>query len=250
MLRTGGKPMNLKRPIVATISLSMALAGMQGGALAQIKDAPIITGNVNGSCVTSPAVNTTGPSGGDWTITCGDISPGAGMTVIGPPSVESVPAPVVAPEPVVEPASEPVPLVAADTTEPVATDTAVATETDLDADNYPDALEWDLGLDPSNPDTDADGVADGDEITIYGTEPTIADTDGDGVLDGEELFGIMTDPLVWNDFSTHTMAQEATSAPVKTIEQKSDTTSLSQDSSENLSATNSDAAALGTGNAS
>src|SRR5215211_8634250 len=112
MLRTGGKPMNLKRPIVATVSLSMALAGMQGGALAQIKDAPIITGNVNGNCVTTPSVTTTGASAGDWTITCGDISPGAGMTVIGPPSVASEPAPVVVPEPVVEPVSEPVPVVA------------------------------------------------------------------------------------------------------------------------------------------
>src|SRR5215211_5167867 len=114
MLRTGGKPMNLKRTIVATVSLSMALAGMQGGALAQIKDAPIITGNVNGSCVTSPSVTTTGASAGDWTITCGDISPGAGMTVIGPPAVVSGPAPPPAREragePVVAPADEPAPV--------------------------------------------------------------------------------------------------------------------------------------------
>ena len=100
-------------------------------------------------------------------------------------------------------------------------ETAVATESDLDADNYADALEADLGLDPTSPDTDADGVADGDEITLYGTEPTLADTDGDGVFDGEELFGIITDPLVWNDFSTdastQSMAQEAASAPAESI---------------------------------
>src|SRR5215212_557119 len=244
----------MKRLVVATLSLGIGLAGLQGGALAQMNGAPIVSGNVAGNCVTSPGANTTGANAGDWTITCGDISPGPGMTVIGPPSVASEPAPMPVPEPAPEPASEPAPVVATDTGEPVAADTAVATETDLDADNYADALEWDLGLDPSNPDTDADGVADGDEITLYGTEPTVADTDGDGVLDGEELFGIMTDPLVWNDFSTDTstqsMAQEATSAPVKTVEQKSDTTSLGQDSTENLSATNGDAAALGTGNAS
>src|SRR5918995_5422087 len=135
----------MKRLIIATVSLSIGLAGMHGGALAQVKDAPIITGNIEGTCVTSPSVNTTGANAGDWTITCGDISPGAGMTVIGPPLVasEPAPAPVVAPEPVVEPVSEPAPLVAAETTEPVATDTAVATESDLDADNYADALEWD-----------------------------------------------------------------------------------------------------------
>jgi hypothetical protein len=51
------------------------------------------------------------------------------------------------------------------------TDTAVATESDLDADNIADALKWDLGLDGNNADSDADGVADGDEINIYGTEP-------------------------------------------------------------------------------
>src|SRR5215211_4539440 len=259
MLRTGGKPMNLKMPIVATVSLSMALAGMQSGALAQIKDAPIITGNVNGSCVTSPSVTTTGASAGDWTITCGDISPGAGMTVIGPPAVVSGPAPLPAPEPVVAPADEPAPVtepepvVATDTAEPVATDTVVATESDLDADNYPDALEWDLGLDPTNVDTDADGVADGDELNIYGTEPTVADTDGDGVVDGGELFGVMTDPLVWDDpssdASTQSTAQETT-ATVQNLEQKSEVASLGQESNENLSATNGDAAALGTGDAS
>ena len=57
------------------------------------------------------------------------------------------------------------------------------------------------GSDPTNVDTDADGVADGDELNIYGTEPTVADTDGDGVIDGGELYDTRTDPLVWNDFS-------------------------------------------------
>jgi hypothetical protein len=71
----------------------------------------------------------------------------------------------------------------------------VISETDLDADNYADAQEWSLGLDPRNPDTDGDRVADGDEINIYRTEPTIPDTDGDGHSDGEELFVAGTDPL-------------------------------------------------------
>src|SRR4051812_29759004 len=255
MLRAGRPFMNLRRLFVAAVSLSMGLAGVQGDALAQIKDAPLITGNVEGNCVTSPSGNTSGVSAGDWTITCGDIAPGPGLTVIGPPSVTSAPAPVVAPEPVAAPAAEPAPVVAADTAEPVAADTAVATETDLDADNYADALEPDLGLDPSNPDSDADGVADGDELNIYGTDPTLADTDGDGALGGEELFATHTDPLVWTDpgtdASTQSMAQEATSAPVQSFEQKSEVASLGQKSTENLTATNGDAAALGpTGDAS
>src|SRR3954451_4767452 len=56
--------------------------------------------------------------------------------------------------PVTDTASEPVADTApVETVDAVATDTAVATESDLDADNYADALEPDLGLDPSNPDT-------------------------------------------------------------------------------------------------
>ena len=40
--------MNSRRLIVAAVSLSLGLAGMHGGALAQINDGPIITGNVDG----------------------------------------------------------------------------------------------------------------------------------------------------------------------------------------------------------
>jgi hypothetical protein len=213
---------NLKRLSVATVSLGMGLAAMHGGALAQVKDAPIITGNVNGNCVTSPSVNTTGANAGDWTITCGDISPGAGLTVIGPPSVSSEPVPVVAPEPVM-PATDPAPVAepAPETAETAVTDTTVATPDDLDADNLADALEWDLGLDPNTPDTDLDGVADGDEINIYGTSPTLFDTDGDGASDGEELFGIFTDPLVWDDFTATSgddVAAQETAEGVQAVE--------------------------------
>ena len=132
-----------------------------------------------------------------------------GVNAVRAPEAEPVPAPApsAAPEPVAD-------TTVAGTTETAMADTAVATESDLDADNYPDALEWELGLDPNNADTDADGVADGDELNIYGTEPTVADTDGDGASDGEELFGIFTDPLVWDDFTatggSDSAAQEST----------------------------------------
>jgi hypothetical protein len=98
------------------------------------------------------------------------------------------PAPEPAPEPVVE-----------DTTAaPV--DTAVASDSaDLDGDNYPDAQELAVGLDPNNVDTDGDGVADGDEVNIYGTDPLVWDTDGDGVSDGDELYNTRTDPLIWDE---------------------------------------------------
>ena len=74
----------------------------------------------------------------------------------------------------------------------------MAPETDLDYDNYIDSLEVEVGLDPGNPDTDGDGVADGDEVTLYFTDPSSWDTDGDGISDGEELFALLTDPLLWD----------------------------------------------------
>ena len=129
----------------------------------------------------------------------GTLTAGAaneGVNAVRAPEAEPAPALVTetAPEPVADTApAEPVDV--------VATDAAVASPADQDADNAPDELEPGLGLDPTNPDTDADGAADGDEINLYGTNPTLADTDGDGALDGEELFGSFTDPLVWDDFT-------------------------------------------------
>lgn len=40
--------------------------------------------------------------------------------------------------------------------------------------------------DPENPDTDGDGLYDGEEATLH-TNPLLRDTDGDGLLDGEEV---------------------------------------------------------------
>jgi len=45
----------------------------------------------------------------------------------------------------------------------------------------------DTGTDPLDPDTDDDGINDGDEVNIHGTDPNNADTDDDGLNDGDEL---------------------------------------------------------------
>lgn len=50
------------------------------------------------------------------------------------------------------------------------------------------------GSDPTNSDTDLDGLCDSDEVLSYCTNPLAADTDGDGLCDGEEV-GVGTDPL-------------------------------------------------------
>lgn len=58
---------------------------------------------------------------------------------------------------------------------------------DSDGDGLPDWMEAALGTDPFNPDTDGDGLSDGDEVLKYHTNPLKADTDGDGYSDGEEV---------------------------------------------------------------
>lgn len=78
----------------------------------------------------------------------------------------------------------------------------LATQADTDGDGLSDAYEaWTLGTDPSNPDTDWDGLPDGAELTL-GTDPLGADTDGDGLCDGDEIGSIqMADGFAWHDTS-------------------------------------------------
>src|SRR3989304_8815760 len=52
-----------------------------------------------------------------------------------------------------------------------------------------------LGTDPNNPDTDGDGLKDGEEVNKYKADPLKTDTDGDGLKDGEEVNTYKTDPL-------------------------------------------------------
>jgi hypothetical protein len=60
---------------------------------------------------------------------------------------------------------------------------------DLDDDN--DGLtnneEVALGTNPSDADSDGDGVIDGDEVHLYGSDPLNIDTDSDGLPDGYEV---------------------------------------------------------------
>jgi len=66
---------------------------------------------------------------------------------------------------------------------------------DTDEDGLMDYIEERLGTDPKNPDTDGDGLQDGEEVNKYGTDARKPDTDGDGLTDGDEMKKHKTDPL-------------------------------------------------------
>ena len=60
---------------------------------------------------------------------------------------------------------------------------------DTDADDLSRCGEASAGTDPSNPDTDGDGLLDGAEVNVHGTNPLVLDTDGDGLTDAVEVQG-------------------------------------------------------------
>jgi hypothetical protein len=230
---------------VLSVGLGLGLAGFGGVVMAQEKGVEGIVTNADGSYVTSTAGLNPTANGEGGTIIYGDITTGPGYTVIGAPSVsESAPPAETAPAP--EPAPEAVSETPADTG---TSDRAVATDVDQDADNYPDAEESALGLDPTNVDTDGDGAADGDELNIYGTDPTMFDSDGDGVGDGSELFDNRTDPLIWDDFSAPSDGTETVSQTASDQTASDGLSEFAQEATESITAIDGDAAALGTGNA-
>lgn len=64
------------------------------------------------------------------------------------------------------------------------------TRPDSDGDGVEDFVEWralEAPLQVFDPDSDDDGLADGEEVNEYGTDPLGRDTDGDGVDDGAEV---------------------------------------------------------------
>ena len=74
---------------------------------------------------------------------------------------------------------------------------------DRDGDLLVDSLEAEYGTDPLDPDTDGDGLDDGEEVREgndgYRTKPLLSDTDGDHYWDGVE-FRYGTDPTDHRDY--------------------------------------------------
>jgi len=71
---------------------------------------------------------------------------------------------------------------------------------DSDSDGLSDSRESELGTDPTDSDTDGDGLQDGAEVNEYDTDPTDPDTDGDGYGDGAEVNEYGTDPTDGEDY--------------------------------------------------
>ena len=76
------------------------------------------------------------------------------------------------------------------------TQAAIVGGEDTDGDGLLNSEEFEIGTDPLNPDTDADGIGDGDEVKIYTTNPLLVDTEGDALNDGDEVFTYKTNPLI------------------------------------------------------
>ena len=55
-------------------------------------------------------------------------------------------------------------------------------------------MEKEIGTDPYNPDTDGDGLTDGEEVLKFHTDPLNPDTDGDGLSDAAEANVTGTSP--------------------------------------------------------
>ena len=68
--------------------------------------------------------------------------------------------------------------------------------TDKDGDGLIKKVEKEIGTDPENPDTDGDGLKDGEEVNTHKSNPLNADSDGDGLKDGEEVNKLSTNPAV------------------------------------------------------
>ncbi len=80
------------------------------------------------------------------------------------------------------------------------------TERDSDGDGLEDGAEVaEHGSSPAMVDTDGDGLTDPEEVNVIGTDPAKRDTDGDEYADNVEL-ALETDPLNANDAPTVTVA--------------------------------------------
>ena len=68
-------------------------------------------------------------------------------------------------------------------------------DADYDKDGLTNDREREIGSDPWNPDSDGDGLKDGEEVFTFYTDPIKADTDKDGLGDYDEVYSHKTSPI-------------------------------------------------------
>jgi outer membrane protein OmpA-like peptidoglycan-associated protein len=71
-------------------------------------------------------------------------------------------------------------------------------DADYDKDGLTNSNERIYGSDPYNPDTDGDGLRDGEEVYTYNTSPLKPDTDGDNLTDYDEVITYKTSPVIFD----------------------------------------------------
>jgi hypothetical protein len=108
---------------------------------------------------------------------------------------------------------------------------------DPDSDGLETPEELDNNLDPQNPDSDRDGLLDGEEMRTYHTGPLNQDTDNDDISDGDEVKRYHTNPLVANAKPAAPPAAPPSQSPAPQAKD-SDGDGLSDDDEKNVYRTN------------
>jgi len=83
---------------------------------------------------------------------------------------------------------------------------------DPDNDTLTNLQEYQHNTNVTNPDTDGDGLTDGEEVVTYCTDPTKTDTDGDGYNDKVDYY-----PLDADKYEQEVITEEKSTLPIAIV---------------------------------